>query len=145
MFRDIVEAMTDAFRTDPPDCLVCIESFGYVFGAPMGYLLGSRIVLARRSGKLPRDVHQQGYDMIYEQGKSLEIHESAIQPRDRVLIVDDVLASGGSALAVAELIDRSEAECIGVACLAEVAILRSTPSRLELQSRGIPTISLASL
>ena len=52
--RDIVDAFADAYRAEPPDCIVAIESFVYVFGAPLAYLLGTRLVLARRAGKLPR-------------------------------------------------------------------------------------------
>jgi adenine phosphoribosyltransferase len=145
LFREIVDTMAGEFRAAPPDCVVCIESFGYVFGAPLAYMLKARLVLARRGGKLPRDVYEQGYDMIYARAKTLEIHQSAIRPDDRVLIVDDVLASGGSALAVVTLIQKARASCIGFACVAEVAILRNAPDRVDLETRGFPIVALATL
>ena len=145
LFRDAIDAFADAIRDDPPDALVCVESFGYLFGAPLAYLLGARIVLARRAGKLPREVHREDYDMIYAQAKSLEVHRDALRPGDRVWVIDDVLASGGSALATARLIERCGARCAGLAFLAEVAILAEAPMRKELDALGVPIVALASL
>jgi adenine phosphoribosyltransferase len=145
LFREVVDRLVAPFKSDPPDCVLCIESFGYVFGAPLAYLLGTRLVLARRGGKLPREVHEQTYDMVYARGKTLEIHQSAIRPGDRVLIVDDVLASGGSALAAMSLIEKADARCIAFACVAEAAILRDVPDRVELQKQGVPIVALATL
>ena len=145
LFRAVVDGIAEPFRSDRPDCVVCIESFGYVFGAPVAYLLETRCVLARRAGKLPRDVHQQAYDMVYASGKALEIHQDAIRPRDRVLIVDDVLASGGSARAAVALVDKAEGRCIGIACVADVAILVDAPDRVALRELGIPIVALTTL
>jgi adenine phosphoribosyltransferase len=143
LFRDVVDALTDAFRAEPPDCIVCVESFGYLFGAPLAYRLGTRLALVRRTGKLPREVHREDYDMIYASGKSLEMHRDALKPGDRAVIVDDVLASGGSALATVRLIERCGARPVALACLAEVAILRQAPARIELVERGVPVVALA--
>lgn len=145
LFREVIDALAASYRDDPPDCLLCIESWGYVFGAPLAYLLGTRLVLARRAGKLPRQVHRHSYDMIYATGRSLEVHQDAMRRGDRVVIVDDVLASGGSALAALSLVERSEAACVGLAFVAEVAVLRDAPARLELSHRGLPIVALATL
>ncbi len=145
LFRGIIDGLAYPFTVDPPDGVLCIESFGYVFGAPLAYRLGSKLVLARRAGKLPRAVHQQPYDMVYAKGKSLEVHQSAMAPGERILIIDDVLASGGSALAAVSLIERSKARCIGLSCVADAAILRSAPARVALEERGFPIVALATL
>ena len=95
LYCAIIDRLTEHYQSNPPDCVVCIESFGYVFGAPLAYRLAVRLVLARRQGKLPRETIQQEYQMCYASDKSLEIHRTSIRPGDRVVIVDDVIASGG--------------------------------------------------
>jgi adenine phosphoribosyltransferase len=79
LFRAIIDRMAEMHQARPPDCIVCIEAWGYVFGVPMAYLLGSRICLARRPGKLPRKTIKQDYDMCYAHGRTLEVHHDAIQ------------------------------------------------------------------
>src|SRR5689334_2805346 len=73
-FRTLVNQMCAVHQLHPPDVILCIESSGYLFGAPMSYELGSRIVLARRSGKLPRPTLHQPYAMGYDQHRHMEIH-----------------------------------------------------------------------
>jgi adenine phosphoribosyltransferase len=145
LFRDVIDAFVDAITSDRPDRIVCIESFGYVFGAPVAYRLGTPITLARRAGKLPRDVHREGYDMIYAAGKELEVHRDAIREHERVAILDDVLASGGSALATIRLVERCGATPATIACLAEVPVLRTMPARVEIDQRGIRVVALSEL
>jgi adenine phosphoribosyltransferase len=145
LYREIIDVLVDRLSVDPPDRLLCIESWGYVFGAPVAYALSVPVVLARRSGKLPREVHRSDYDMIYGSGKTLEVHRDAMAPGDRVVILDDVLASGGSVLAALSLIDACGATCTGVACVADVEVLRGAPARAELDRRGVPVVALATL
>lgn len=145
LFRDVVDAFVDRYRHDPPDAFVCIESFGYVFGVPLAYLLGTRLVLARRAGKLPREANREDYDMIYDTGRSLEMHAQAIRPGDRAVVVDDVLASGASALAAIKLVERSGGTCVGVACLMEASVLTEMPARKDISARAIPVFALASI
>ena len=142
LYCAIIDRLAQQYRSDPPDCLVCIESFGYVFGAPLAYLLGVRLVLARRQGKLPREKIQQDYVMCYASNKSLEIHGDSIRAGDRALIVDDVLASGGSALAAVQLVERAGGVCVGVTCVADMP---DGPFRPEIERRGIPIFALARL
>lgn len=80
--------------------------------------------------------------MCYANDKSLEIHRSSIRPGDRVLIVDDVLASGGSALAAVRLVEHAGGLCVGISCLADMP---DGPFRLEIEKRGIPIFALARL
>jgi|SRR5215471_5802679 len=118
LFRAAIDAMAGFHRASPPDCIVGIESWGFVFAAPVAYALGSRLCLARRPEKLPRDTIGATYDMCYAEGRALAIHRDAIRADDRVLIVDDVIASGGSVLAAVALVQRAGARCIGATCLA---------------------------
>jgi adenine phosphoribosyltransferase len=111
----------------------------------VAYRLGTPVTLARRAGKLPRDVHREGYDMIYASGKELELHRDGLREHERVVIVDDVLASGGSALATIRLVERCGATPITIACLAEVPILRTMPARVEIQEHAIRVVALSEL
>ena len=142
LYCAIIDRLTQHYQSDRPDCVVCIESFGYVFGAPLASQLGVRLVLARREGKLPREKIREEYVMCYATNKALEIHRSSIRPGDRVLVVDDVLASGGSALAAVRLVEQAGGLCVGVTCVADMP---DGPFRLEIEKRGIPILALARL
>lgn len=145
IFREVIDAFVDRYGDDPPDVVVCIESFGYVFGVPLAYLLATRLVLVRRAGKLPREAHREDYDMIYDTGRSLEMHAEAIRPGDRALVVDDILASGASVLAAIKLVERSGGTCVGVACLMEASVLAQMPARKDVAARRIPVFAIASI
>src|ERR671914_1678192 len=82
LYRAIIDRLADCYESNAPDCVVCIESFGYVFGAPLAYRLGTRLILARQRDKLPRDTFQQDYVMCYATEKCLEMHRYAIHPGD---------------------------------------------------------------
>jgi adenine phosphoribosyltransferase len=142
LFRAVIDQMAKRHRGNPPDCVVCIESWGYVFGAPLAYLLGSRICLARRPGKLPRKTIKQGYVMCYASDKLLEIHDGAIQAGETTLIVDDVIASGGSALATVDLVEKAGGKCVGITCLAAMA---DGPFTKQIEGKGIPIYAIAGL
>jgi adenine phosphoribosyltransferase len=141
LFRAVIDAMTGFGKQNPPDCIAAIESWGFVFGAPIAYLLGSRLCLLRRPGKLPRQTAMQAYDMSYSNGRSLAIQGEAIGVGDRVLVVDDVLASGRTALAAVELVQQAGGQCIGVACLATFA---DWGAKLVAE-RGVPVHAVATL
>jgi adenine phosphoribosyltransferase len=142
LFAAIVDAMAAPYRARRPDCIVCIESWGYVFGAPLAYLLGSRLCLARRRGKLPRATIRQDYDMCYAEGMALEIHRDALKAGETVLVVDDVVASGGSALAAVMLVEQAGATCLGVTCVAAFADGRFTEA---IEQKGVAIRALARL
>jgi len=118
LFRAAIDAMAEVHRARPPDCVVGIEAWGFVFAAPIAYLLGSRLCLARRPEWLPRETISATYEMCYAQDRSLALHRDAIRAGDRVLVIDDVIASGGSALAAIGLVQAAGGECVGVGCLA---------------------------
>lgn len=115
---DICEHFADAGITK----VVGAEARGFLLGAPVAYQLHAGFVPARKPGKLPREVISESYDLEYGSNE-LEMHKDALCPNDRVLIVDDLVATGGTAVASAHLIERTGAELIGFAFLLELAFL----------------------
>jgi adenine phosphoribosyltransferase len=130
LYRLLVDEIARPYLASPPDVVLAIESLGYLFGAPVAYVLRCRLVLARPPGKLAGGTLRTPYAMSYAAGKHLEIHAEAIKPNDRVLVVDDVLASGGTIAAALELVERAGALCVGVGCAVEVSY-PGTRSRLR--------------
>jgi len=134
-FRAIIDRMCAPHRVEPPEVVVCIDAMGFIFGAPVAYVLGSRIAMARRSGKLPRPTLEIIYDMGYDVNRQMHIHLGAIIPGSRVLVIDDVLAVGGTVLAAVELVERSGGEIVGVSVAFE---LERFKARAKIEQRGIP-------
>ncbi|MBE9078565.1 adenine phosphoribosyltransferase [Romeria aff. gracilis LEGE 07310] len=106
-----------------PDVIVGIESRGFIFGMPLAYKLGKSFAPVRKSGKLPAPVHAISYDLEYGQDR-LEVHQDAFTAGSRVLIVDDLLATGGTAAATAQLIQQMGAEIAGFSFVIELAGLQ---------------------
>jgi adenine phosphoribosyltransferase len=130
VFRDItpllgngaaLRSAVDAIATlyDEIDTVVGIESRGFILGAPVAYALRVGMVPVRKLGRLPRATERADYALEYGTN-TVEIHADALQPRERVLIVDDVLATGGTAAATAELVERLGGEVAGIAVLIEL-------------------------
>jgi adenine phosphoribosyltransferase len=137
-FRALVLEMCRPHRAVPPDALVCIESCGYLFGAPMAFELGCPLVLARRAGKLPRATLRREYrssGLATDPARTMEIHEGAIAPGSRVRIVDEVLATGGTAMAAVDLVEQAEGIPVGVSVAFE---LERFHARQRLEERGVP-------
>ena len=103
-FKVAIEAFYDAFKDKEIETVVGIESRGFIFAAPLALKLGCRFVLARKPGKLPGETIAEEYDLEYGID-SIEMHKDAINDGDRVLIVDDLLATGGTARAVGKLVN----------------------------------------
>jgi adenine phosphoribosyltransferase len=99
-----------------------IEARGFILAAPVAYVLGAGFVPVRKQGKLPAATYAQSYELEYGEA-TLEVHTDAFGPRDRVLIVDDVLATGGTAAATAELVRRAGATVTGIVVLLEIEFL----------------------
>ncbi|HAC64851.1 MAG TPA: adenine phosphoribosyltransferase [Cyanothece sp. UBA12306] len=102
-----------------PDYVVGMESRGFLFGVPLAYHLEAGFVPVRKPGKLPGAVHQIEYDLEYGTD-SLEIHQDALQNHHRVLIVDDLIATGGTAKATADLLEKIGCEILGFAFIIEL-------------------------
>ncbi len=119
---EAVRGLADPFRDQRIDLVVGIESRGFILGAPVAGRLGAGFVPARKPGKLPAATLRQSYELEYGTD-ALEIHEDAIEPGQRVLIVDDLLATGGTAAAVRDLVRKTGGEVAAIAFLVELTFL----------------------
>lgn len=135
MFRDItpllasaeafgttIQRMADHFRDAEPTAILAAEARGFIFAAPLALELGLSFVPIRKPGKLPFDTHAFHYELEYG-SDSLELHTDAVGAGDRVLLIDDLLATGGTMHACAELTQRCGAEIAGFAFLIELDFL----------------------
>ena len=135
LFKDITPVMTDvqAFKAAvaglkellvdaPCEAFAAIESRGFLFGAPLSLDLDRPLVLLRKAGKLPAETHSVTYSLEYGQA-TLEVHTDSFQPGQKVIIVDDLLATGGSARAAAELVAQAGAQVAGFLFLVELEFL----------------------
>lgn len=122
-FQQAVDAMLAQFRGVKIDKIAAIEARGWVFAAPMAYKLGVGFALIRKPGKLPYDTISCEYTLEYGTN-ALEIHADAINPGENVLIVDDLLATGGTAHASIELVERLGGKVAGLSFLIELAGLK---------------------
>lgn len=124
--RLVTEALADAGRTADGatgvDKVVGIEARGFILAAPVALSLGVGMVPVRKAGKLPRPTHAVSYDLEYGQA-TVEIHQDAIAAGDRVLVVDDVLATGGTVAATRQLIEQCGGEVVGAAMVMELSFL----------------------
>jgi adenine phosphoribosyltransferase len=122
LFRETTDALARPFAPDRITHVVAVESRGFILGGPVAQHLGAGLVLARKRGKLPWKTLREEYALEYG-SDVLEIHIDALPPGARAVIVDDVLATGGTAAAVAALVSRSGAELVGFAFLMTLGFL----------------------
>lgn len=122
IFREVVDLMSKAWVGDPPDLVAAIEARGFIPGAAIAVKLGAGFVPIRKTGKLPWSTVTESYDLEYGTD-SLEVHSDAVQPGQKVLIVDDVLATGGTASAAVRLMRKLGAAVVGVQVLIELTYL----------------------
>ncbi len=121
-FKESIDLMMEPFRKERPDIVVGMESRGFIFSAPMAYELGAGFVPVRKLGKLPAETLSIEYALEYG-SNTLEIHRDAIQPGQGVLIVDDLLATGGTVQGTIEVVERLKGVVIGLAFLVELEFL----------------------
>ena len=121
-WQTTVERLAEAVRPAKPDLLVGIESRGFLVAAPLAYALGSGFAMVRKSGKLPGRTVGYTYDLEYGTD-TIEIQADAIAPGQRVLVVDDLLATGGTFDAAINLVTRQGGEVVGAACIIELTFL----------------------
>lgn len=121
-FREVIDYFYDQFKGDKIDYVAAIESRGYIFGAPLAYKLGAGLVIIRKPGKLPAEVERAEYALEYGTD-ALEIHKDAVEAGKKVLIIDDLLATGGTVTAAAELVARLGGKVAGLAFMIELADL----------------------
>lgn len=132
-FREAVRRMWEPFKDDGVQKIAGIESRGFIIGGAMAYEHGLPFVPFRKPGKLPADTISESYELEYGID-SVEIHVDAVEKGERVLVVDDLLATGGTAAAACKLIDRLGGVVIGVSFLIELSFL---PGRDKLPGRKI--------
>ena len=132
--RLVVDALGNGFG--PIDKVTGIEARGFILAAPVACQLGAGFVPVRKQGKLPSATYAQEYDLEYGSA-TLEVHQDAFTPGERVLIVDDVLATGGTARATAALIHRAGAHVVGVAVLMELSFLKGREAIPDLEVRSL--------
>jgi len=121
-FKFVVDQFTDYFRSKGIDAVVGIESRGFLFGAPVAYNLGVPLVPIRKPGKLPAERMSVEYALEYGTSQ-LDIHQDALGGRQEVAIVDDLIATGGTAVAAAKLVELLGARVSGFAFLVELGYL----------------------
>jgi adenine phosphoribosyltransferase len=122
-FQKTIDLISHRYFDKKIDAVVGIEARGFVMGAALAYKLGTGVVLVRKSGKLPYKTLSAEYDLEYGKDR-LEIHEDAITPGMRVVIADDVLATGGTVAAVSGLLKRMGADIVECCFLAELEFLK---------------------
>ncbi|MFS2293213.1 MAG: adenine phosphoribosyltransferase, partial [Actinomadura sp.] len=121
------------------DKIVGIEARGFIIAAPVAYHFGAGFVPVRKKGKLPSQTREETYDLEYGT-ETIEIHSDAVEPGDRVLIVDDVLATGGTAAAAADLVRRGGAEVVGLSVLLELSFLQGRDRLRNLDVHSLVTV-----
>ena len=121
-FRETVDSLQDHYRTTPIDVVIGIEARGYFFAPAIALALGAGFVPVRKPKKLPHTVRSIEYALEYGTD-SLEIHADAIEPGQNVLIIDDVLATGGTAAAVASLVKQCQGKVAGLGFVIELTFL----------------------
>jgi adenine phosphoribosyltransferase len=122
-FRAAVETMADRYRSEKIDVVAAAEARGFIFAAPLALALGAGFVPVRKPGKLPFDTHSFHYELEY--GKStLEVHVDGILPGQKVLVVDDLLATGGTVEACCKLVEKCGAQVVGSVFLIELSALQ---------------------
>jgi adenine phosphoribosyltransferase len=121
-FREVIDQMVAQVADTKIDLVVGMESRGFIFSAPMAYRLGAGFIPVRKLGKLPADTIEVEYALEYGTA-TLEIHRDAITAGQRVLIVDDLLATGGTVMGTIELVERLGGEVAGLSFMVELGAL----------------------
>lgn len=125
VLKAIIDNLYDMVKSLNIDCIAAIESRGYLFGAPLAYKMGAGLVLIRKPGKLPAEVLREEYSLEYG-ADALEMHKDAVINFKNVLIVDDLLATGGTAKAAIRLVQKAGVNVAGCLFLLELTSLSST-------------------
>ena len=151
MFLDITTAVKDAkamqmmtdflyekFKNEGVDYVAGIESRGFIFGAALAYKLGCGFITIRKPNKLPAKTLREDYTLEYGTS-TIEIHEDALKAGDRVVVIDDLLATGGTAIAACNLVKRVGAEVVSTAFIIELDPLKG---RQKIEEKGFKVVSM---
>ncbi|MFH0935236.1 MAG: adenine phosphoribosyltransferase [Candidatus Omnitrophota bacterium] len=135
-FACAIDALADKFRDKQIDLVVAVDARGFILGGAVAHKLGTGFVPVRKKGKLPYKTNSVTYELEYGSG-TLEMHDDAVKPGDKILIIDDLLATGGTVKAAAELISKAGGEIIGIGFLIELTFLKGIE-----KLKGYPVYSL---
>ncbi|MDP8257009.1 MAG: adenine phosphoribosyltransferase [Candidatus Alcyoniella australis] len=122
-FHKSIDTFIERYRAIDIDVVLGVEARGFIFGAALAYGLETGLVIVRKPGKLPWKTHQVSYELEYG-SDTLEIHQDAIKPGQRVLVIDDLLATGGTTAAVVELVRKMGGEVVECAFVIELDFLK---------------------
>ena len=136
-FRDVVDSLGSRYAGKEIDAVVSVEARGFIIGPAIAYKLGAGVVPVRKKGKLPWHCYEATYDLEYGTD-TLEIHQDAIRPGEKVLIVDDLLATGGTVGAVIDLVERLGGQIVELVFLIELTALKGRENL-----SGYPVFSMA--
>ena len=128
-WRATVEELAEVVRPHRPDLLIGIESRGFLVASPLAYAIGSGFAMARKKGKLPGKTARYSYDLEYGTD-TIEVQEDAISPGQRIIVVDDLIATGGTMQAAIELVQRQGGTVAAAVCIIELGFLNGR-SRLS--------------
>ncbi|GAB7080541.1 adenine phosphoribosyltransferase [Megalodesulfovibrio paquesii] len=140
-FRHTINTMAERFKDSGATKILAAEARGFIFGAPLAYAMGIGFVPVRKPGKLPYKTRSVTYDLEYGTD-TLSMHEDAVTPGEKVLLIDDLLATGGTAEGLVQLAREARAEVVGMGFLVELSFLDG-PGKM--QSIGISYDALLSL
>ncbi len=142
-FEAVIEALAEAGRdasgATVVDKVLGMEARGFILAAPVALALGTGFIPVRKAGKLPRETHAVSYALEYGEA-TLEVHRDAIAPGERVLLVDDVLATGGTVVATRELVEACGGTAVGVAVLMELSFLPGRTAIGDLPLHSLLTV-----
>src|SRR5512147_2997398 len=136
LFARTIDIFAERYRRQKIDTVLGIESRGFIVGAALAYKLGAGFSVVRKPGKLPYETHSASYDLDYGTD-TLEIHVDAVAPNSRVVIADDLIATGGTAAATAELVSKLGATVIECAFVIELSFRNG---RKKLQPHGVYSV-----
>lgn len=136
IFKETVDKLWERYKGEHIDAIVSVESRGFIFGAALAYKLGCGMVPVRKKGKLPHKTFNATYELEYGTD-TLEIHQDAFKPGDKVLILDDLLATGGTTCAVIDLVKKLKGKVIEAAFVIELEFLKGRE-----KIKDVPVFSL---
>lgn len=137
-FREVIDRMAEQIGEKQIDVVVGMESRGFIFSAPLAYKLGAGLVPVRKLGKLPAETIEVEYALEYGSA-TLEIHKDAIQQGQKVLIVDDLLATGGTVRGTVELVRRLGGDIVALSFMVELASLKGREQLGEFETHALLT------
>ena len=133
LFKQTIDLLAGRYRSNGVDMVLGIESRGFIIGAAVAYALGAGFCIVRKPGKLPYETHSASYELEYG-SDTLEVHRDALLPRARVLIVDDLIATGGTAAAASALVSKLGGTVVECAFVIELSFLKG---REKLKPQGV--------